>query len=40
MPLVLIVAEVEDHVIGFIEVGLRSHADGCDTRYPVGFIEG
>src|ERR1700722_401586 len=25
---------------GFIEVGLRSHADGCDTRHPVGFIEG
>jgi aminoglycoside 6'-N-acetyltransferase I len=25
---------------GFIEVGLRSHADGCDTAQPVGFIEG
>jgi aminoglycoside 6'-N-acetyltransferase I len=25
---------------GFIEVGLRSHADGCDTAHPVGFIEG
>ncbi|HEY6466549.1 MAG TPA: GNAT family N-acetyltransferase [Candidatus Acidoferrales bacterium] len=25
---------------GFIEVGLRSHADGCDTARPVGFIEG
>jgi aminoglycoside 6'-N-acetyltransferase I len=25
---------------GFIEVGLRSHADGCDTRQPVGFLEG
>jgi len=40
LPLTLIVAEVEGHVAGFIEVGLRSHADGCDTRYPVGFVEG
>ena len=27
-------------LIGFLEVGLRSHADGCDTRRPVGYIEG
>jgi aminoglycoside 6'-N-acetyltransferase I len=27
-------------LIGFIEVGLRSHADGCDASHPVGFIEG
>jgi sugar/nucleoside kinase (ribokinase family)/GNAT superfamily N-acetyltransferase len=25
---------------GFIEVGVRSHADGCDPIRPVGFIEG
>ena len=25
---------------GFLEVGLRSHADGCDTKQPVGFVEG
>lgn len=25
---------------GFIEVGLRSHADGCDPAHPVGFVEG
>ncbi len=25
---------------GFIEVGLRSHADGCDPAHFVGFIEG
>jgi aminoglycoside 6'-N-acetyltransferase I len=25
---------------GFLQVGLRSHADGCDTAQPVGFIEG
>lgn len=40
LPLVLIVAELHGSVVGFIEVGLRSHADGCDTRYPVGFVEG
>lgn len=40
MPLVLFVAEVDASVVGFIEVGLRSHADGCDPRWAVGFIEG
>jgi aminoglycoside 6'-N-acetyltransferase I len=40
LPLVLFVAEIGGEVVGFIEVGLRSHADGCDGRYPVGFIEG
>jgi aminoglycoside 6'-N-acetyltransferase I len=40
LPLVILVAESEGQVIGFVEVGLRSHADGCDTRFPVGFIEG
>jgi len=27
-------------LIGFVDVGLRSHADGCDPRRPVGFVEG
>jgi aminoglycoside 6'-N-acetyltransferase I len=40
LPLVLFVAEVEAQVVGFVEVGLRSHADGCDARQPVGFVEG
>jgi aminoglycoside 6'-N-acetyltransferase I len=40
MPLALLVAEADGDVIGFIEVGLRSHADGCDPAHPVGFIEG
>jgi len=40
LPLALIVADLDGSVVGFIEVGLRSHADGCDTRYPVGFVEG
>lgn len=26
--------------IGFVEVDLRSHANGCDPAQPVGFIEG
>ncbi|MGO8996316.1 MAG: N-acetyltransferase family protein [Polyangiaceae bacterium] len=40
LPLAVIVAEIDRDLVGFIEVGLRSHADGCDARYPVGFIEG
>ncbi len=27
-------------IVGFLEASLRSHADGCDTSRPVGFIEG
>jgi aminoglycoside 6'-N-acetyltransferase I len=27
-------------LIGFVDVGLRSHADGCDPARPVAFIEG
>ncbi len=40
LPLVLFVAEIGAQVVGFVEVGLRSHADGCDTARPVGFLEG
>jgi aminoglycoside 6'-N-acetyltransferase I len=41
LPLALFVAEDDDRALcGFIEVGLRSHADGCDTNHPVGYIEG
>jgi aminoglycoside 6'-N-acetyltransferase I len=40
MPLVIFVAEIDGATVGFIEVGLRSHADGCDAAHPVGFIEG
>jgi aminoglycoside 6'-N-acetyltransferase I len=41
MPLSILVAELGDgNLAGFLEVGLRSHADGCDTRIPVGFVEG
>jgi aminoglycoside 6'-N-acetyltransferase I len=41
LPSVILVAESADGVIvGFLEAGLRSHADGCDPRLPVGYIEG
>ena len=40
MPLVVLVAELEGEVVGLVEVGLRSHADGCDTSRAVGFLEG
>ena len=41
MPLVIFVAEAAgESLVGFLEVGLRSHADGCDPKHPVGFVEG
>jgi aminoglycoside 6'-N-acetyltransferase I len=40
LPLTLFVAEEEGRLVGFLEIGLRSHADGCDGRRAVGFIEG
>ncbi|MDQ6767610.1 MAG: GNAT family N-acetyltransferase [Candidatus Eremiobacteraeota bacterium] len=33
------VAHVEGQAQGFLEVGLRDYADGCDSS-PVGYIEG
>lgn len=41
LPSAIFLAQTENGVlVGFIEVGLRSHADGCDPAQPVGFIEG
>lgn len=41
LPVVLLVSEDENGaLVGFLEVGLRSHADGCDPARPVGFVEG
>jgi aminoglycoside 6'-N-acetyltransferase I len=40
LPLVVFVAEIENALVGFVEVGLRSHAEACDGRRAVGFIEG
>ncbi len=41
MPLAILVAVVDDHSLaGFVEVDLRSHADGCDPAIPAGYVEG
>jgi len=41
LPTAILVAQKDDgELTGFLEVGLRSHADGCDTAKPVGFVEG
>jgi aminoglycoside 6'-N-acetyltransferase I len=41
MPLIILVAETSDGMLaGFLEVDLRSHADGCNPLRPVGYIEG
>ena len=41
MPLINFVAETAGGtLIGFAEVDLRSHADGCDPVRPVGYLEG
>lgn len=41
LPLVYFVAEDENQtVVGFVEVGLRSTADGCDWSRAVGYVEG
>ena len=41
MPLVNFVAETPDGSrLGFAEVDLRSHADGCSPARPVGYLEG
>ena len=41
MPLAIFVAEAGDgRLVGFLEVDLRSHADGCNPAQPVGYIEG
>lgn len=36
---VFVSADDEGHLRGFVEIALRSHAEGCTTR-PVGYIEG
>jgi aminoglycoside 6'-N-acetyltransferase I len=41
LPTIIFVAESADTtLVGFLEVSLRSHADGCDVRHPVGYVEG
>jgi|SRR5581483_11391935 len=40
MPWQILVAEEDLQIVGFCEVSLRSHADGCDPARPVAFLEG
>ena len=41
MPIAIFVADESDGtLVGFVEVDLRSHADGCNPSKPVGYIEG
>jgi aminoglycoside 6'-N-acetyltransferase I len=41
LPAVNFVAVGEhESLIGFLEAGLRSHADGCDPSHSVGYVEG
>lgn len=41
LPAAILVAQDTDGMLtGFLQVGLRSHADGCDVSQPVGFVEG
>jgi len=41
LPLIILVAEVDARTLaGFLEVDLRSHADGCNPSRAVGYIEG
>lgn len=41
LPQIVLIAEAGDgSLIGFLEIGLRSHAEGCDPSHPVGYLEG
>ncbi len=41
LPGTILVSHKEDGtLIGFLEIDLRSHADGCDPARPVGYVEG
>jgi aminoglycoside 6'-N-acetyltransferase I len=41
LPTVFLLAQHSGgEIIGFVEVGLRSHAEGCNPSRPVGYIEG
>ena len=40
-PISILIPEASDGtLLGFVEVDLRSHADGCDPSKAVGYIEG
>ena len=37
---ILVARNAAGQAVGFLQIGLRSHADGCDVAQPVGFVEG
>ena len=37
---ILVSHDADGTLIGFLEVGMRSHADGCNPAQPVGYVEG
>jgi aminoglycoside 6'-N-acetyltransferase I len=37
---ILVAQDASGLLIGFLEVGLRSHADGCDPAHATGYVEG
>ncbi|HEY2038106.1 MAG TPA: GNAT family N-acetyltransferase [Edaphobacter sp.] len=41
LPFTIFVScDQEGRLIGFLQVDLRSHADGCNPSHPTGYIEG
>jgi aminoglycoside 6'-N-acetyltransferase I len=40
LPVAYFVAASEGALVGFVEVGLRSHAESCDPARLVGYVEG
>ena len=40
MPLAILVAATSGGLAGFLEIDVRSHADGCNPSRPVGYVEG
>ena len=40
LPVAYFVAASDGALVGFVEVGLRSHADACDPARLVGYVEG
>lgn len=39
-PQAIFVVEIDGCLAGFLEVSLRSRADGCDPGHPVAYVEG
>jgi aminoglycoside 6'-N-acetyltransferase I len=41
LPFTIFVSSDQDgKLTGFLQVDLRSHADGCNPSHPVGYVEG